>query len=404
MKLVAIILLLIDVAVPGKIVRLEIPDSNNEVKEADDNRFVKDETLLTSEDKKPVLDHLNGDIEEMEELTKKIDFLEEQLRKHADIHIVDGKDIAVADDKLKIYQKALKQYENNIIALKNLVSKAKHRFDDSSLEEMISSVEKAENFLKEAELSVDRAEIVEQDWEAEEESQLIQDMFALDEENFKSIESKQVNPSANISKDLQNRLFQDNWPGYPVGRGEGRLIVISAVSNESKEAMKRKYNKVIKVKKLTKQEEAKVNIIEDTKQKIDEEALADIMKDTINEDPVEHYSPEVKKALDEAAEASHKFVQEKLVQQPQEDGVLASLLPGLASLSVVCVLIGVLIFRRANKGHRSPNKMPPRGAGSPPGGRRVPEIQVEPSSASAWSHFSTSSATGTPGADKWKQK
>merc|ERR1712059_99387 len=112
----------------------------------------------------------------------------------------------------------------------------------------------------------------------------------------------------------------------------------------------------------------------------------------------------VKKALEvEDVEAIRNFVQEKLVQQPQEAGVLPRLLPGLAALFMICVAIGVLIFRRVNNGHRrSPNKMR-GGTDSPPGGRQVPDVHVDDgSSASAWNQFSSVTNFRTPSKSKQK--
>jgi len=353
--------------------------SGKSINNSEDNQdgvipAVRDErNILTSEDKNPVLDLLDSDIKDIEGLKKKIEYLEKQLRKHADTNIVKGNDLVIEDYRLSFYEKTLKQYENNLIALKNLVNKTKHRFDDESLEEMINVVEKAESFFEKAELSIEHAEVVEQDWEAMEESKQIEEMIAKDKSNNEKKVDGQ--PISNISKSLQSLLFVDKaQQGYPVGK-EGRLVVLS---DDSKAEMKHKYHRVYAatLANKTNLEQAKVNLLQETKDKLEEEARSDIMKETVRDDPAEHYSPEVKEALAKAAEASRKFAQEKLVQEAHETHILPSVLPAMAALIFVCVVLGVIIFRRSKRVRRNSPRRNWRGQPSPPG-QQVPDVSVQ---------------------------
>jgi len=148
---------------------------------------ILDEVSL--EDEALVLAHIDSDIDDFEDLKRTIAFLEQHVRKHADINVVKSKELIAADKVLKeLDVKVATFYEHELQSLKSQVSNLDHKFDKASMEEISTIVENAEMFLQLSMDKIEELEIIEQEWEVTEESAKIQEM--IDQDEAKAYSSK----------------------------------------------------------------------------------------------------------------------------------------------------------------------------------------------------------------------
>jgi len=312
---------------------------------------LEEKGLLKSKDKKPVLNMLDIDIQQMEDLKAEIKTLQRQLEEHADMNIIDSSQLEEENYILKFYKKLTKEYEDKIVGLKALIERAKHKFNDSSLEEIALILEEAENYLATADKSIENVALVENGWESLEESVKLDNAFAREDKNMLM---KEKMPLLNMSEDLQSRLFIEKGPiNYPLDKGI-KFPKLTANNTKIKQNFRKTYSNAT----VAKIKEAKIELLEKAKAKIaDEEAVDDLLEESLKDDARDHLSPEVEEAFEKAANASKVFIAEKLVQSMKEDTVPPSLLPGMAVLALVCLLLGVFVFGKTRKGRNAQRRL-----------------------------------------------
>ena len=141
---------------------------------------IRDEVSL--EDEALILAHIDSDIEDFEDLKKTIAFLEKSIRKHADTHVVNSKELIEANKVLKkLDDKMVTSYEQELKSLKSQISKLGHKYNNASINEIATIVENAEMFLQISMDKIDELEMIEHEWEVAEESSKVQNMIEEDE-------------------------------------------------------------------------------------------------------------------------------------------------------------------------------------------------------------------------------
>merc|ERR1719481_1044730 len=145
---------------------------------------------------------------------------------------------------------------------------------------------------------------------------------------------------------------------------------------------------------LSKIKEAKIQVLGELKAQMKEEAVEDILEGALKDESEVLLSPDVREAFQGAANASKKFINEKLVQKIDKRAVPPSLLPGLAVVAVFCLLVGVLIFKKSKRNKNAQRRLflesPPASVSAPSaasvsgaGSSRTPSV-------SPWNNFAMS--------------
>ena len=185
----------------GNISKMLIGDDSDE-NVADYADMISIEDELSIEDEALALAHVEMDINDFEDLKKTIAYLEEHISKHADVNVVDSKELVEADKMLKdLDVKVIKPYEQELLSLKSQIGKLNHKFDNESISQISAIVENAEMFLQTSKERLEQFNLLEQDWEAAEESAKIQ-------------ESLNDNSGGNTSKMLIGDHADENIADY----------------------------------------------------------------------------------------------------------------------------------------------------------------------------------------------
>merc|ERR1712096_128609 len=356
---------------------------------------VEDE--LSLEDEALALAHVDMDIKDFEGLKKTIAYLEDHIRKHADVNVVESKELVEADKMLKdLDAKIIKPYEQELLSLKSQIEKLNHKFDNESIVQINAMVENAEMFLQTSNERLEQMEQLEQEWEVAEEGALIQEMIDLDERrefSGKTIIIEALKPT--VSGDLKEKLggnVQDDKPSqaYPTSMSGGRPKLDLDKSLTEAKSMFKKMKQMKMLKNVEKQtgrptnfnsdklykssndgnykrnmelqkiaEMAKIAALRQVKENLEREVFSDLKGKDMFADPVEHYSTGVKEALETAKKNSHEFIHEKLHHEAhlEEDELDASLNTYwhvfLAVVALVVLQVVLLAFRAFTRRKRS---------------------------------------------------
>jgi len=219
---------------------------------------IEDEVSL--EDEALVLAHIDSDIEDFEDLRKTIAYLEQNIRKHADTHVVKSQELVEADKVLKeLDVKVVNSYEQELKALKSQISKLDQKYDNSTIQEITKIVENAEMFLQLSMDKIEEIEMIDHEWEAAEKSANIQNMITQDEvkEYGSKIILQALKPSFD-DKSVENNTYNSNN---------------STELNQKIRLESSMFGKIMKINMRKKENETKV-IVTDLNSKTDQEIQA----------------------------------------------------------------------------------------------------------------------------------
>jgi len=97
-------------------------------------------------------ENVEVEIESYHEIKKRIQFLEEHLRQHADFNFVETDDLVAAAETLKTIKRTIIQpLETNLIAVKGQIKKGDHNLSAEELHFVKSVLDNADGFLKSSE-------------------------------------------------------------------------------------------------------------------------------------------------------------------------------------------------------------------------------------------------------------
>lgn len=216
------------------------------------------------------------EIESFNQVKNRIEFLEEHLKKHADFHVIDTKDLVNAAKTLEeIKNKVVQPLELNLLAVRDNMKKMKYALTSKDREFVHTVLENAEAFLKLSNERIENFEAVEQDWDSEEEREKIR---------------------LAVAKTI-NENIQDT------GLRSQRLQKVKDLVKAKK--MKLKKNRLEEsdpYETTEKKEEIKIDIHR-LRQELERERMLDTEPG---------YGNKIKAALKDAAEKSHKFIHDKL--------------------------------------------------------------------------------------------
>jgi len=108
------------------------------------------------------------------EIKKRIQFLEAHLKQHADFNLIDTKDLVAAASTLQSLKRTIIQpLETQLLAVKSQIKKENHNLTEDEMKLVKSVLDEADNFLKNSDERIQQLELIERDWESEEESEKI---------------------------------------------------------------------------------------------------------------------------------------------------------------------------------------------------------------------------------------
>lgn len=118
-----------------------------------------------------MIERLDGDMKAFEELKTRIHFLEANVGKHKDLHLVDNNPIKDAQTILEVLdKKMLIPFGVNLEAIKELIIKMDHSLKGEALEYVKGLTERAEAFVKEAHEKLEIVVEADEEWTNEEEA------------------------------------------------------------------------------------------------------------------------------------------------------------------------------------------------------------------------------------------
>jgi len=139
-----------------------------------DSSSQRTEDLKDNVEQYELEENVEVEIESYHEIKKRIQFLEEHLRQHADFNFVETEDLVAAAETLKTIKRTIIQpLETNLIAVKGQIKKGDHNLSAEELHFVKSVLENADGFLKSSEERIQQLELIENDWDSQEESEKI---------------------------------------------------------------------------------------------------------------------------------------------------------------------------------------------------------------------------------------
>jgi len=314
------------------------------------------------------LDHIDVDVEEFEDLKKRIHFLESTIAKHSNKRVVGEEELSDANFMLReLDSKVIKPFEEHLIALKTQMLRPHPKYDNETILQISTLIHTAEAFLETAEERVQAVELMEQEWVAAEEGAKIEEMIQQDDVNQKKVyhKKKPMVWKEDLKGKLENGALGEEGPKAPIKK-EGSVIGFEKNKTfgseeemilklqKRKHMVKENRDKVLKRKEQNRHEleaaqrKAETELLKKVKEELDKEGFFDTTEDSVGrlEDPVDSYGPEVKLALKEAADASQKFIESNLHHEDKVLVVPVSSLPPyilLAFAALVLIVFGLVV-------------------------------------------------------------
>jgi len=270
-----------------------------------DNEAGSENGDTTMGDPRRVVDQLSNEIEVFEDMKRKIKYLEEKMRDHADFHLVDKHEISDTNAKLEeVRVKMTIPFKKNLEAVKEQIVSLNHTLDNGMLDYVGNLIKHAEIFLIGAQERLDNIEKSERIWEYMEDSLKTKDM----KEKEETIQTPET------------RFYDEN------------IVEQEEINEETKAQATFRYHTFSNLEKLEDQEKTPVDErknsnqinFDEVKKQLDRENFIvenlaetdDDPKDVVTVSEYEvggrRFSPRVKVLLDEAREKSHNFMIEKL--------------------------------------------------------------------------------------------
>merc|ERR1719369_1610908 len=240
----------------------------------------------------------------------------------------------------KLNARVVLPYEQKLKSLKTEILKLNHTFDNKTIAEISAIVENAEMFLETSRERIELLESRDQEWDVAEESAKIQEMFKpLKHEEEKDefvgkLLIEALKPA--VTKEVKVKLSETSEKylskptiSYPtVKPGFPKINLNKSISEAKSLFHKMKHMKMLNKNNKQKNvddedeldkhqvdEQSEVAAVKKLKKSLELEALSDLKGREMIDDPVEHYSEGVKKALETAKEMSHQFMHEKMHNQ-----------------------------------------------------------------------------------------
>jgi len=297
------------------------------------------------EDKTLVLAHIQSDIEDLEDLKDSIKFLESHLRKHADIHVVRSQEVQDADAMLTLIdEQVIKTYGNQLRALKTQIRNS-IKIDEQSRKEVNQIVLKAEEFLQSSMDKINNLEMLDQEWEVQEEDVKIQQLIHEDEvqeysSNILVNALKPTNESQQVKSSISDEGLDKNLQKSKFSILEGHNLY------ESLKNFTRHHKVDIKNDSETDTSDVSISplsedlITNDSKETFIKMNKAQenvsMYKEKSRMDVVYQYSPDIKKALEKAKNISRDFINNRLHSKDIESEAV--------TISYLHMVIGLLSF------------------------------------------------------------
>jgi hypothetical protein len=268
---------------------------------------------------------VESEIEGYHEIKKRIQFLESHLKQHADFNLIETGDLVAAAHTLQTIKRTIiEPLETNLLAVKNQMKKEGHNLTPEELHLVKSVLENADGFLKNSEDRLQQLELIENEWDSQEESEKIRQAAASKLKQQKEINRPEIDEA-----------------------GSAPSLVRSKKLQRVKDLMFKKQEKLRQMN-VTKSSVSSIDIHE-LKLKLDLER---------NEDEEPGFGTKrINEALQEAAKKSHEFLDKEAhhgehnVQHTQDDAppswILVFSLAGICS-ALLFILMLMLCSRQRN--------------------------------------------------------
>jgi len=156
--------------------------------------------IFTDHAANEMIARLDGDIKVFEEMKNKIHFLEEHMKKHKNVHLVDDKPIEDAQTILEVMDKTmLIPFRANLESIKEEIINMDHSLKGETLDYVKGLTERAETFIKEAHEKLDIVVEADEEWTKTEE-----EVINTSEESSPAKENP-ISDAEEISNDLINQ-------------------------------------------------------------------------------------------------------------------------------------------------------------------------------------------------------
>ena len=291
---------------------LELTDSDSSVDESLDyiiaDRIpIKDELLI--EDEQLAIAHVDMDIRDFEELERTIAVLQNHITKHAFKHQVNQSQLQDASKALEdTYMRDVHPALLELKKVKKELVVAKPHLHNNTINQINEIVEKAEQFLHNAWSSVREVTQEDQNWDLEEEQQMLRDSFRPDS-NFSQPLIQKIYIKSSNNSEAEDRLPPVQVsPGLKVSLENAKVALKKlkeekSVRKESKRPSLRENVQIIKTEELDTEA-----FLKQLKEKLDEEERRRNLHPATDEAKHEVVNYKTKEALDTAKDDAHKFI------------------------------------------------------------------------------------------------
>jgi hypothetical protein len=243
---------------------------------------------------------MDAEIAGYHEIKKRIQFLEAHLKQHADFNLIDTKDLLAAASTLQSLKRTIIQpLETQLLAVKTQIKKENHNLSEDEMKLVKSVLEEADNFLKNSDERIQQLELIERDWESEEESEKIRQAT----ENSGKKEQKSTGGAGTAEE-------KDAVQNVPtLIRSKKLLRLKEMIFNKDKVANAKMVTGTTEQPK-TKSSTRKINL-KDVKQQLDHERQEDAAPGLGKK--------KLQEALEEAKQKSHQYVDEHHLHEDHKD-------------------------------------------------------------------------------------
>jgi len=271
---------------------------------------------------------LDSEIESYEEIKKRIAFLEDHLKKHADFHVVDTKELVNAANTLQdLKMRIIHPLESNLKAVRGQMESLKQTTSIEDKQMIHSVLDNAETFLKLSLKKIETLEDAEQDWESEEERERIRVALENKKQVAKPLNTEQMRMAKESLKGQEEELA--------MGLRSQRLQQVKKLISAKK---------ALRIENKKKTAEAAVNIVHEKHVNIDLHKLKEDLDREKQMDAEPGYANKIKAALKQAAEKSHKFIHDKLSHGHPGDAPAGSLMIVSLAILATCMVMVIVIF------------------------------------------------------------
>jgi len=286
---------------------------------------------------------MEAELEAYHEVKKRIQLIEEHLITHADFNVVSTKELLDAAETLKtLKDKIIVPLEKTLLSVRAQVKSLHHKFTPQEKTFIKSVIDNADDFLSTSKIRIENLEFIDRDWMSLEESEMIREAVEADKKKQGSADTPDF---LSAVKSSFEKMQEDAG-----GMRSKRLKMVKKVVAQKKQQQQQQSTESMREKEvrqqLKKEEGVKLKVdIHQLKMELDRERLMD-------EQP--GYAKKIKEAMAEAAEQSHKFIQEKLNHkklQEEHYGYPAWLLIIIISAisATILVLVICMICRKRTR-------------------------------------------------------